>query len=257
MTDSARALMTDGALRNVVMAIATNRPIPKATQDCVQAVIADGAILHTIEGSSDVAFARNIQLSLLVHTFQADATRDVALLVDDDMVFSLDQARRLCAYAKLKPAVCSGIYATAIGELAASTQWSPFPDKWLTGLGFFAIPRAALLALADNSPAFQWRGQTLWQFTQSSLHIFGVDMNEPRWIGEDYWLCVRFGGVDLLPLAIGHLKQIPLYPDEETVRRVREGEPLQLGGVHGAPFRVMTSSGSERLTVEQKPERQK
>jgi hypothetical protein len=149
------------------------------------------------------------------------------------------------------------VYPTAIGELAANSRLCPFPGKWITGLGFLAIPRAALLALADDSPAFEWRaGQMAWAFCESKVHYLGDgEQQRTMWIGEDYCLCLRLGGVDLLPIAVGHLKTVPLTADEETLRRIREGEPVGGDDALPVPFRVTTGSGSG-LTVEQ-PERQK
>jgi hypothetical protein len=60
--------------------------------------------------------------------------------------------------------------------------------------------------------------------------------------------------VDLLPIAVGHLKMVPLYADDETVRKVRDGEPLGMRGAERVPFRVSTGEGAG-LTVQQ-PERQ-
>lgn len=235
-------------MQNVVIAVASNRPIPSLTQQSLRALQVAGAALHTIEGSSDVAFARNVMLSLLVESMRADASRNVALLIDDDMVFSLQQALQLCAHAHGFGRAASGIYPTAIGELAASSALCPFPERWITGLGFFAIPRAALLQLADESPSFAWtEGRTLWEFTNSALHEL---RGQPVWLGEDYWLCIRLGGVDLLPIAVGHLKTIPLYADDETIRMIAERVPLVGPGGKPAPFRVSTGEGAG-LTVQQ------
>jgi hypothetical protein len=243
-------------MKNVVVAVASNRPIPAATQQALASLRAAGAAHHNVEGSSDVAFARNVMLSLLVHTMRADPARDVALLVDDDMVFNVDQARELCAHAVAKQCAASAIYPTAVGEIAANSRLCPVRGKWLTGLGFFAIPRAALFALADASPAFDWRpGINLWEFTTSSLHELCHldDQPEPYWLGEDYWLCIRLGGVDLLPISVGHLKLVPLECDEYTLQRVAAGESLEMHGGERVPFRVTTGQGSG-LAVQQ-PER--
>lgn len=244
-------------MKKVAVAVASNRPIPAPTQQALAELRSAGASYHSVEGSSDVAFARNVMLSLLVHQMRADPSREVALLVDDDMVFNVAQARELCAHAIAKQCAASAAYPTAVAEIAANSRLCPVPGKWLTGLGFFAIPRAALFALADASPAFDWRpGINLWEFTTSSLHeLCHLGAPEMYWIGEDYWLCIRLGGVDLLPISVGHLKMVPLECDEHTLQRIAAGQPLeQRGPGERAPFRVTTGEGSG-LAVQQ-PERQ-
>jgi hypothetical protein len=193
----------------------------------------------TFEGSSDVAFARNVALSFTCSAFDKNADRDVVLLVDDDMVFNLDQAREVCDVARKTRCPASAVYPTAISEMAASRQWAP-PGKWLAGLGFLAIPRENLLELARRSPSFVWRdNRTLYEFTNSALHL--VD-GQHRWYGEDYWLCHRLGGVNLLPIAVGHLKTVPLTAGDETLAKVRDGLPLD--GTGPRPFQVSTDQGS-------------
>jgi hypothetical protein len=238
-------------MKNVALVVASNRSIPSETQASLHRLVAAGALQHNVEGSSDVAFARNVSLSILVETFRREPARNVALLIDDDMVFTLLQAMELCAHVHGFGRPASGIYPTAVGEIAATSALCPFPGRWLAGLGFFAIPRDALLKLADESPSWEWRdGKTLWEFTNSALHEIG---ERRLWVGEDYWLSYRLGGVDLLPIAVGHLKMIPLYADDETVRRVRDGVRLGRPGAERVPFRVSTGEGAG-LTVQQ-PER--
>lgn len=192
----------------------------------------------TVEGSSDVAHARNTTLSTLLDLMRSPehAERDVVLLIDDDMVFNVAQAQQVIDHARATGCPASGVYPTAAAEIAASTRWAP-PGKWFVGLGFLAIPRALIERLAAESPYFERRGRRIYEFTNSALHE--VD-GELRWYGEDYWLCKRLGGVDLLPIAIGHLKMIPLTVDEETLRKVREGIPLT---GEPTPFRVTTGAG--------------
>lgn len=234
-------------MKNVIIAIATNRPIASDTQRCLSELMQAGAKKLTSEGSSDVAYARNVTLSFVVREFEKNPELNVALLIDDDMLFNLAQAVELCTHALAHGCAASAVYSTAISEIAATTRWAP-EGKWLAGLGFLAIPRQALLELAELSPSFEMRGHKIWEFTRSALHV--VD-GHSRWYGEDYWLCARLGGVDVLPIAVGHLKTVPLVPDEETLRRVRERLPFEAAGARGLPFLVRTGQGTG-LSVDQK-----
>jgi len=227
-------------VNNVILAVATNRPIHSTTRAALMNLQRAGAILNTVEGSSDVALARNVTLSGVLDTFKADESRDVVLLVDDDMVFSLRQAQTVCAHAVERQVATSAVYPTAVGDLAASTEFSPIPGRWVAGLGFFAIPRALLFKLADESTRFLWRKRELFEFTNSTVH-------NGLWIGEDYWLSIRLGGVDVLPIAVGHLKTIPLFADESTLERVGSrfagALAVDAGEEIPGPFRATTSQG--------------
>lgn len=233
-------------MKNVVLAVATNRPIHSATREALMRLQIAGATLNTVEGSSDVALARNITLSSVLEVFRADESRDVALLVDDDMVFSLKQARTVCRYASANQVATSAVYPTAIGGMAASTQFSPIPGRWVAGLGFFAIPRALLFKLAEDSTRFLWRGKELYEFTNSAVH-------DGLWIGEDYWLSIRLGGVELLPIAVGHLKMIPLFADRTTLEKIAAkwvgGHAIDDGLEIAGPFQATTSEGGGVVVV--------
>jgi len=233
-------------MKNVLLVVATNRAMDSRTQSCMNAVRMAGAAQLITEGSSDVAIARNISLSMAVRTMEMHPDRDVALFVDDDMVFSVEQAAALCVYVAEKGVAASAVYSTSIGEVAANSELSPTAGKWLAGFGFLAVPRAALFAMAERVPKFQWKnGQDLYCFTDSALHeIQGVT----RWVGEDYWFCYQLGGVDLLPIAVGHLKTIPLFASDETLQKIAAGTPLDVG--EPEPFRVETAPG-EGVNVKQ------
>lgn len=240
-------------MKNVLLVVATNRAMDSRTQSSLNAVRMAGAAQLITEGSSDVAIARNISLSMAVRTMEMHPDRDVALLVDDDMVFSVDQAAALCTYVAEKGVPASAVYSTAIGEIAASSSLSPTPGKWLTGFGFLGVPRAVLFALAERVPKFKWKnGEELYCFTDSALHELHDGVT--RWIGEDYWFCYQLGGIDLLPIDVGHLKTVPLFASEETLQAIAAGTPLDTG--EPAPYRVETAQGAA-LSVKQEPRRGK
>jgi hypothetical protein len=46
-----------------------------------------------------------------------------------------------------------------------------------------------------------------------------------EWLPEDFWFCHHFGGVVLLPVGIGHIKPMPLWPDERMLREIMQYRP--------------------------------
>jgi hypothetical protein len=174
-------------------------------------------------GITDVTLARNLALSAAVNarSSRRGGDFDMVLMVDDDMVFSWEQASQLVNHARLRNVAASAMYGTTMGTLAATRLKSgPGEDqRWATGLGLLAVPMRLLLDLAERSEQFDFNGTKNWGFTWSLAH-------GGNYWSEDFTLCRRLGGVHLLPIAIGHLKTIPIYPDEETVQCVREGRRL-------------------------------
>jgi hypothetical protein len=193
-------------------------------------------------GSSDVTLARNIALSLALQAFELHPDRDVALMIDADMLFEPANAQQVISRARATGIATSAVYCTNAATLAAmrydgrraAHELAPtLPAEqgslWLVGLGFLAIPKARLAELAKISEQFEWRDQPCYEFTWSSAQA-------GRWVSEDYRLCRRLGGVHLMRFAVGHIKAVPLYPDEETLRRLAAGEQLdgEMGKVKGS-----------------------
>jgi hypothetical protein len=40
------------------------------------------------------------------------------------------------------------------------------------------------------------------------------------WTSEDLWFCLQFHGVLLAPVGFGHLKWVPLWPEEAVLRQI-------------------------------------
>ena len=198
-----------------------NRPIHPQTVQALNALRRAGAALidHS-DAPTDVTLARNLGLSAVCEHLDRMPARDVVLLVDYDMVFSVEDAQALADHARAECYAASAMYVTAAGALAAYRLEAPGErPRWLTGLGLLAIPSCSLLALRAESETFAAPGGEKFGFTQS-----GVDSGQ--YLSEDFTLCKRLGGVDLLPVAIGHVKPLAVYPDDDTVAAVREGRAL-------------------------------
>jgi hypothetical protein len=196
-----------------------NRPIHSQTNQALHAIRRAGAaLIDHADAPTDVTLGRNLGLSAACAQLDRMPGRDLVLLVDDDIVFTLADAQALADHARATGWPASAMYSTRSGELAAS-EWGNYGavgarPLWLTGLGLIAIPAAKLLALRSASECFDEGDK--YGFTRS-----GVDGGQ--YLSEDFTLCKRLGGVHLLPVPVGHVKTIAIYPNDETVKAIREG----------------------------------
>lgn len=214
-------------MNKTLLVISTNRGLWPETLESVRALRNAGARLVQQEGSSDVSLARNHALSMAAIALELESGQsiDTILMVDDDIVFTTEDAQRLVDRCRETGGPCSGLYVQAGGQLAASRMPShcrtrpggpmrPMrPGTWQVGLGFLAFSAAQLVELAERSPSFTLRGARLREFTRSGA----IDED---YVSEDYCLSRRLGGVELLTLEVGHLKMIPLYPSAGAAKQV-------------------------------------
>lgn len=208
-------------MKNTIILCSTNRSIHDQTRLSIQEGRVAGARYIETHGCADVSLARNVGLSQVHAAMQRPelAGIDTLVMVDDDMVFTLETVNALVAHARSTGIAASAMYATTLGTLAGS-KWKGHEGRWLTGLGLLAVPMKEIDRLAAVSPRFKLYGPNeLVAFTWSTP-------DEGEWWSEDYTLCKRLGGVALLPVVAGHLKTIPLLPDDVTVERIRAGENL-------------------------------
>ncbi len=228
-------------MNRTVIVCSSNRPIQDQTRYNIDALIKAGAYPIWQKGSADVAYARNTALSMALRSIttwnrqrsevaadrdknphgDAPTLFDTVLMVDDDMAFTLEQAQELVSASRESGVPASAMYATMMGTLAATRLYTPpgNPQRWLVGLGLLAIPFALLQEVAKRSEQFEAHGVEHVEFTWTAAYD-GV------WCAEDYTLCRRLGGVHLLPIAVGHVKLMPIYPDEETVHLIATGGRL-------------------------------
>ncbi len=190
-----------------------NRPIHYETRQAIAELERHGAYFVDHAGApSDVTLARNLGLSAVVRGLRAFAGRfELVVLVDDDMVFGIDDVVRLRDAAHETGFAASAMYMSQTGELCAVPLSN---GRWATGLGLLAVPAALLERLALFSESFAYQGDTNWGFTESKCQ-------GGRYWSEDFTLCKRLGGVLLLPLPIGHRKTVTIRPDAAIVERVR------------------------------------
>lgn len=195
-------------MKSVLLVYSSNRNLPPEFEASLLASIGAGVGVAKWEGASDVVFARNISLSKASEALLNNLKRfDTLLMVDDDIVWSVEQAQALVDHTRKTGRPASGCYVMKDGRVAAHFDG----NGWQVGLGFLAIPSRLVLDMYASSRRFRdANGNPAREFTKSGVE--GDNPEEGEWKGEDYWLTRRLGGVDLLPIAVGHIKPIVLYP---------------------------------------------
>lgn len=213
-------------MKNTIIVMSSNREIEAATKKTLQNLTDQGAMVLLETGSADVAYARCRALSWACEKLREYPQRDVILMLDDDMDVPAETAQALVDHARELGRACSAVYATLTARVAAA-RWADHPGLWLVGLGCVAIPRALLLDLEERSESFDMNGRVYSAFTWTGPE-------NGNWVGEDFRLSKNLGGVDLCPLAVGHIKKGALWPDEETLaqlaRSAHEAAPASLTG---------------------------
>jgi hypothetical protein len=188
------------------------------------------AAFHIRSGLSDVALARNTVLTAVVDDPDCGEAFDVVLLVDDDMVFTLQDAERLIARARETGRVHSAAYSTADSRLVVTTwpEWLPHKPgpkgelQFLTGLGFMAVPIAELRRLQLQRP----RVRVSAEISIVPFCVSGPDFEHNCWVSEDHAFCRAVGGVLLEPICVGHVKKVHIYPVLDDVLRKLAGGQL-------------------------------
>jgi hypothetical protein len=193
-------------MKQLLIVMASNRPLPNEELfRSLASFTARGTSIIRRMGVTDVALARNISLTL-AHNVLQQGQHNMVLMLDDDMVFTDDHVIEVLKQAYESGRPTSACYVMAGGQLVAKRK----DGKWLTGLGFLAIPAKVLLKLADSSETFRCpideaRDLNVIKFTESRI-VKG------EWQGEDYTLCERLGGVNLARVGVGHMKQQVIMP---------------------------------------------
>lgn len=191
------------------------------TRESLKLLRAAGAGFLLQAGVPDVAMARCQALSFACEALRgAAADCDVVLMLDADMEVDVETAQIVVTQARIRKCATSAAYATKMSTLAG-TRWKegPTPGRWLVGLGCVAIPKRLLFELEEQSESFEMRGKAYSAFTWCGPE-------KGTWVAEDYRLSMRLGGVDLLPVAAGHIKKTTLLPDDDTLRRIAQDQEL-------------------------------
>lgn len=199
-------------MKQTIAVYSSNREPPQGFTRSIERLMLAGCAVVPQTGTADVSLARNLALTAVAQVLRAGTPADVVLMVDDDMAFELADVAQIAAHVRSTGRAASGAYCMSDGRLAAHYVG----PSWSTGLGFLAMPAAQLLTLADSSQVFRGTadGKSVIEFTRSAV----VQRGEERvWSPEDFYLCERLGGVDLLRLRIAHLKTVPLMPQAASL----------------------------------------
>lgn len=208
-------------MKNTLILATSHRGLSDETYECIMATECPNVL--KVKGIACVDRARCIAFDRALAALALPQATDIdmVLAVDDDMVFSAVDAQRLCDAARLARHPTSARYCTRSGA-TAGTKLEPgkngapltaIQERWAFGLGFMAIPRVSLERVAPTLP----RVAELRMWAQNGAHPLWPG----KWISEDIWFCTHFGGVELAPIDVGHLKTVVLYPGRtETAPRV-------------------------------------
>ncbi len=220
-------------MRHALVVVSSNRLPERETATALQALAVGGVAVLELHDCGDVALARNLALSSALRKLELRELEhvDTVLMVDDDMAFTPAMAQAVVDCSRVHRLAASGAYKLADGRLAAQHLEG---NRWLTGLGFLAIPKALLRELAAASPRFKRHARATeleWHLTWSGIaapHSAWPDA-VPIWEGEDFVLTRRLGGALLTPVRVGHVKKRVLMLDErqltEHVAELTKVEP--------------------------------
>lgn len=198
-------------MKNVFLVCCSNRNMERQTERMMVGLQKLGAALIEQGGCAEVAFARNLALTSVVNLMPLNPTRTVVLMIDDDIVFKLEDVYALIKHALASGHATSACYVLSDGRLAAK-PWKN--GTWLTGLGMLAIPSSLLLkcALASETCIDGESKKPVYELTSSRSELIdGVR----TWMPEDFRLTMNLGGVDLLPISVGHIKPKVLAPEQQ------------------------------------------
>lgn len=201
-------------MQNTVILLVTHRGLRDETTESIERLKCPSVV--KILGCPDQSKARSMGVEQALDGIAGTAI-DTILLIDDDMVFDAVSVEKLVSESRRTGEPCSGVAMTKDGKLCARplrqlviTPGSP--TRWLTGLGCLAVPRALLQRLRNRLPSVA--GITQWCRSGQHPDYPG------EWFPNDFWFCHHFGGVLLLPVPFGHVKSMPIWPDERTLREV-------------------------------------
>jgi hypothetical protein len=218
-------------MEKTLILVPTHRGISPETAECIGALKCPSII--RVRGRADVVKARCEAFDAAIEHTQGTPI-DTVLCLDDDMVFPPAAALELVAISRRLNEPVSGVALTENGVISAM-PWKPNGftvtdrPRWLTGLACMALPLERLRQLARQlDDAREGRrlggpeqGQArfppgLRRWCDSGEHPARVG----EWTSEDLWFCLQWHGVLLAGVGFGHLKRVPLYPEEAVLKQL-------------------------------------
>jgi len=203
-------------MQKTCIVITSHRGLEDETADCLNALNCPSII--KLKGLANLDKARSIAFDKAFQGTEGTPV-DTILSLDDDMLFAPESAQALVEASRQTGELCSAVYLTAQGTVAAraipvEVEIPGAPIRWLVGLGALAIPRRKM---AEIRPMLrEIGGIPAWCQTGNHPSFDG------EWLNEDYWFCHSLGGALLVPVAFGHLKKLPIWPDGRMLRSVAD-----------------------------------
>lgn len=203
-------------MQKTLILVVTHRGVSPETRSCIEALQCPSKL--EITGNANICKARSIAFDQALAATEGTPI-DTLLCIDDDMVFSRENAQRVVDRSRVANWPVSAVAVTRDGVLAA-VPVPPMPSQprklWYTGLAFMAVPRQLLVTVGNVLEARKERLDGIRPWCLTGEHPFFPG----RWTGEDFWFCAHFGGVELAPIGVGHLKWMPLVPDETSIAAI-------------------------------------
>jgi hypothetical protein len=209
-------------MKDVLVVCSSNRAVEYETTVLLSSLLSIGAGYVEQRNSADVSFARNYALTMVVEVLKKGNRKfDTVFMLDDDMYCDTPTVQKLVDASRHHKTACSGQYVTSKGVPVAklwpagSSAVESVLPRYLTGIGCLAIPANMVLELAEKSEQYYHDDDKLvTEFTWAGgdLSPFGTKRRE--WVGEDYRLCMRLGGVILCPYKVAHIKKQLMVPKE-------------------------------------------
>jgi hypothetical protein len=198
------------SMKSVLVLVTTHRGLSDETYESILRLGTD-AIMKS-KGGACIDLARSRALDQAVEALKQYEQFDTVLMVDDDMVFGLAEAQATVDESRQYCHPVSARYATQGGKLCAVNVGTPL---YFTGLGFMAVPRKWLFAVAESLAVLG--GIRRWCWTGEVLPEF-----PDTWCSEDFVFCSHFRdergsrGVRLGRAVVGHQKLMALKPRDDA-----------------------------------------
>lgn len=212
-------------MKEVLVVCSSNRAVEYETTVLLSSLLSLGAGYAEQRNSADVCFARNYALTIVLEVLKkGDRKFDTVFMLDDDMYCDTDTVKKLVDASQHHKTACSGQYISSKGKAVAklwpagSSAVKSVLPRYLTGIGCLAIPANMVLELAEKSEQYCYDdddpNKLVTEFTWSGGDISPFGTGRREWVGEDYRLCMRLGGVILCPYKVAHIKKQLMIPKE-------------------------------------------
>jgi len=186
-------------MKTTLMLVTTHRGISDDTWESIFRTECPNVL--KVKGQACIDRARSIAFDQAYAQLKINGDLDMVLCIDDDMVFKPNDACRVVDSARRDGIATSAVAVNSAGLVTHKV----YGDRFVTGLAFIAIPRKLFIAVGAS---LQRCGPTrIW--CRNGPHPEFPD----QWIGEDYDLCVKLGGVLVHEgVSVGHVKEKILWP---------------------------------------------